>query len=145
MAKISQQVKLRLSMAGEFGVASELLKRGYDASVTYGNAKAVDVICFDSAAQHYKTIEVKTTHNKTVVTGFFQKYGDRSLPHPDYWVVVYIDNNNISHFYILTHQEMGDLQMERNKMTSWQPCTGCDNVLISSLAAYENDWGKIVI
>ena len=135
MAKISQQVKLRLSMAGEFGVASELLKRGYDVSVTYGNAKAVDVICFDSATQHYKTIEVKTTHNKTVVTGFFQKYGNSTLQHPDYWVVVYIDNNNISHFYILTHQEMGQIQKTRNKMTSWQSCTGCDNVLVSSHSA----------
>ena len=43
MAKI-QVEKLRLSMAGEYSVCAELLKRGHIASITVGNAKAVDSI-----------------------------------------------------------------------------------------------------
>ena len=43
MAKILVE-KLLLGMAGEYSVCAELLKRGHIASITVGNAKAVDII-----------------------------------------------------------------------------------------------------
>ena len=43
MAK-SQAEKQRLSMEGEYCACAELLKRGHNASITMGNAKAVDII-----------------------------------------------------------------------------------------------------
>ena len=43
MAK-NQGEKLRLGMAGEYSVCADLLKRGHNASITMGNAKAVDII-----------------------------------------------------------------------------------------------------
>ena len=74
MAK-NQLGKQLLGMAGEYSVCAELLKRGHNASVTMGNAKAVDIVVFQQD-NTYRRIEVKTSRNKRFVTGFFQKYYD---------------------------------------------------------------------
>lgn len=131
-------------MAGEYGVCAELSKRGYDVSLTFGNAKAVDIFVHLSNGS-YKRIEVKTTMSERFVTGFFQKYYDLSSNnHPDFWVLVYIDKGLSSHYYILSHQEMGNVQMKRNGMTSWaQVGNGCDNVSRCSVVGYEDKWTKI--
>lgn len=135
--------KLRLSVAGEYGVCSELSKRGFDVSLTFGNAKAVDIfVHLDDGS--FKRIEVKTTRSNKFVTGFFQKYYDRTRnDHPDFWVLVYIDADNESHYYILTHEEMGNIQMIPNKMTEWKRIDGCDNVKRSLVECYENRWSLI--
>lgn len=143
MAKL-QIEKYRLSMAGEFGVCSELYKRGYDALITLGNKKAVDVYTVTSNNRQIR-IEVKTSRNAKIVTGFFQKYASPSQnPHPDFWVLVYIDKNDVSHYYVLSHQEMAAEQMRRNGMSQWAHIAkGVDNVLVKDLSNYENAWDKI--
>ena len=73
-----------------------------------------------------------------------QKYGDKtSNNHPDYWVLVYIDKNGQSHFYVLTHEELGEIQMKRNGMTEWEKHDGCDNVLLRDIKHCEDRWDKI--
>lgn len=136
--------RYNIGMAGEFGVCSELYKRGYDASITLGNKKAVDIYVA-IANDRYISIEVKTSRNTKIVTGFFQKYANpNQIPHPDYWVLVYIDKNNMSHYYVLSHQEMAAEQMRRNGMSQWAHVQkGVDNVLVKDLSNYENAWNKI--
>ena len=140
--KKSAMVKTRLGMAGEYAVASELLRRGKDVSLTLGNAKAVDVFVYNLNSD-FQTIEVKTSKSKRFVTNFFQKYPTPSTPHPDFWVIVYIDNNNVSNFFVLTHQEMADVQMQRNNMTSWAHVNGVDNVTLKDILPYKDQWSKI--
>lgn len=136
--------RYNIGMAGEFGVCSELYKRGYNASITLGNKKAVDIYVA-IADDRYISIEVKTSRNTKIVTGFFQKYtSPNQIPHPDYWVLVYIDKNNMSHYYVLSHQEMAAEQMRRNGMSQWAHVqNGVDNVLVRDLSNYENAWDKI--
>lgn len=141
MAKI-QMDKQRLGMAGEYSVCAELLKRGYNASITMGNAKAVDIVVF-LQDNTYRRIEVKTSRNKRFVTGFFQKYYDKSRIHPDLWIYVHIDAKNISHYYILTHEEMGEVQMKRNEMDNREKIEGCDNVLLCDLEPFKDKWDII--
>ena len=142
MTKI-QMDKQQLGMAGEYSVCAELLKRGYNASITMGNAKAVDIVVF-LQDQTYRRREVKTSRNKRFVTGFFQKYYDKTQTyHPDFWVLVYIDDENNSHFYVLTHEEMGDVQMKRNEMDTWEQINGCDNVLLRDIESFIDKWEKI--
>lgn len=141
MAKI-QSDKQRLGMAGEYSVCAELLKR-YDVSLTMGNAKAVDIVVF-LQDQTYRGIEVKTSRDKRFVTGFFQKYYDRTKSlHPDFWVLVHIDEDYKSHYYILTHEEMGNAQMKRNEMDTWERIVGCDNVLLKDIEQFEDRWENI--
>ena len=141
MAKTAKD-KYRLSMAGEYGVCAELSKRGFDVSITLGNAKATDIIIFLND-DSYKRIEVKTSRSNRYVTGFFQKYYDKSRTHPDFWVFVHIDTANNSNYYILTHEKMGEVQMKRNNMKNWEKIEGCDNVLLSALRPFKDQWNKI--
>ena len=141
MAKKQTIDKYMLGLSGEYAVCSELLRRGKLASVTMGNAKATDIIVTNPTSGKYIKIEVKTSQTKKFVTNFFKKYYDINMPHPDIWVLVYIDAaTNATRYFILTHQELGDIQMVRNKISSWQYSKGCDNVLLKEVAAYENRW-----
>ncbi len=47
-------------LAGEFFVLAELLKRGYQASFTLGNAKTVDIFSSDHKTGKTVRIQVKT-------------------------------------------------------------------------------------
>ena len=142
MAKSSTE-KYKLSMAGEYGVCAELSKRGFDASITFGNMKATDIVVV--IGTELRRIEVKTTRSTKFVTNFFQKkYFNPSQSHPDYWVLVHVDSNNYSRYFVLTHQEMGNIQMQRNGMASWKQNTkGVDNVLLKHVSQFENQWNKI--
>lgn len=143
-----QMDKIRLSLAGEYGVASELLKRGFDVNITIGHAKAMDILVSNvsEGQRGFKSIEVKTSRNKKFVTNFFQKYITFGTPHPDFWVIVHIDKTELSHYYILTHEEMAKVQMAQNKMSSWHAVpNGCDNVLLSQINMYENKWDSIIL
>lgn len=134
-------------MTGEYGVCAELCKRGFDASITFGNMKATDIIIL-MPDKTYRRIEVKTSRKTRFVTGFFQKYFDITQnDHPDYWVLVHIapsaENDEMLNYYILTHQEMGDVQMKRNNMPHWQYVKGCDNVLLKHILLSKDQWSKI--
>jgi hypothetical protein len=51
-------------MAGEFLTVGKLFKRGYQASVTLGNAKAVDVFVYNSETDKSFNVQVKTLRQK---------------------------------------------------------------------------------
>jgi hypothetical protein len=46
-------------LAGEFFVAAELLKHGLQTSVTFGNAKAIDLVAINSRTGKTCTVQVK--------------------------------------------------------------------------------------
>ena len=52
-------------LAGEFFVAAELLKRGLQTSVTFGAAKAIDFLAYNSATGRTFTVQVKALRKKT--------------------------------------------------------------------------------
>ncbi|MGH7793106.1 MAG: hypothetical protein ACREOB_12405, partial [Thermodesulfobacteriota bacterium] len=47
------------SLAGEFFVAAELLKRGLQTSVTFGNAKAIDLLTINPTTGRSFSVQVK--------------------------------------------------------------------------------------
>ena len=138
-----QEEKHFLNLSGEYGVCSELSKRGINSSITYGNHKAADILVVNPNTRKTLSIEVKTTKSNRIVTGFFQKYPTPETNYPDFWVIVYINKENFSSYYILSHNEMAQVQMERNSMSTWGPVKGVDNVLLDSIRIFENDWIKI--
>jgi hypothetical protein len=52
------------SMAGEFLTVGKLFKRGYQASVTLGNAKAIDIFIFNPKSKKMFSVQVKTQRRK---------------------------------------------------------------------------------
>ena len=51
-------------MAGEFLTVGKLFKRGYQASVTFGNAKSVDVLVYNPSNDKSYIVQVKTLRQK---------------------------------------------------------------------------------
>lgn len=52
------------AMAGEFLTAGKLFKKGYQVSVTLGNAKAIDIFIFNPATKKKFSVQVKTQRRK---------------------------------------------------------------------------------
>jgi len=51
-------------MAGQFLTVGKLFKRGYQASVTLGNAKAVDILVYNPGIDKSFNVQVKTLRKK---------------------------------------------------------------------------------
>jgi len=51
-------------LAGELFVAAELLKRGLQTSITFGNAKQIDLLAHNPRTGHNFTIQVKSLRHK---------------------------------------------------------------------------------
>jgi hypothetical protein len=74
MARISRN---SVSLAGEFAALSQLMVRGYVASMTLGNTKAVDVLVFDPETKQSYQVEVKTnfqSRNSPTNSRLFGRY-----------------------------------------------------------------------
>jgi hypothetical protein len=56
--------KNSVALAGEFAVLSQLAIRGYDASLTLGNTKNIDILVFDPMTKKAYQVEVKTNHER---------------------------------------------------------------------------------
>jgi hypothetical protein len=139
-----------IGLAGEMRVASEFLKKGYEASITFGNSKATDIVVF-GMHNRFIRVEVKTSKNqKNFVTGYYPKYTDTLSKHPDIWVF-YLPhkqgNSNGDRFFILTHEEVAELQLIVNKGNKTEKGKGCDNIPLSLLENYkekfEERWGVV--
>jgi hypothetical protein len=61
------------ALAGEFFVAAELLKRGLQTSLTFGNAKSIDLLAHNPAIDHTFPVQVKALRK----TNFFLISRDR--------------------------------------------------------------------
>ena len=109
-----QRDKNSVSLAGEFAVLSQLALRNYDANMTLGHTKGVDILVSDPAKRMYR-LEVKTTlqsrkkgASKSKVHGIFldswmmsrkhENVDDRSL---FYCFVIIVEPENRFRFFIV--------------------------------------------
>jgi hypothetical protein len=145
--------KYHLNLAGEYRVAAELLKRGIFATITYGNKKGADIYAIGAESRKTAVIEVKASNSQRFVTGFYQKYREELVPHPDFWVLYRFGmESGEEEFFVLTHAEMAHAQGERNspgQRLTWvehamRVSKGVDNVLATALTAHRDRWDKIV-
>src|SRR5207302_4854309 len=98
--------KYFLNLAGEYRVASELLKRGIFATITYGNQKGADIYAIGTN-RRAAVIDVKASNSNRFVTSFYQKYKDELFPHPTFWVLYSLRNirSEVSErFFVMSHE-----------------------------------------
>jgi len=142
--------KYRIGLAGEYQVASMLLRLGYNTSITLGNMKATDIVVLGESNRYLK-VEVKTSRDpKKFLTGFFQKYSEPSKLHPDVWVLhlprEYSDVCS-DVFYVLKHEDVRRLQLEVNNGHQPKKGKGCDQITVQLLeekgANYRDNWDII--
>ena len=58
--------KVMVAIAGEFSVLSQLALHGYNANMTLGNTKSVDVLALNPKTNKMYQIEVKTNYKKSM-------------------------------------------------------------------------------
>lgn len=138
-------LKEMIGLAGEMRVCAELLKKGYMAAITHGNAKATDIL-ITGPANRFLRVEVKTSKNgKNFVTSYFPKYADLERTHPDLWVF-YLPNKKLSadgdRFFLATHEQVERIQLIVNKGCRTEKGQGCDNIPLKELLKHdlEDKW-----
>jgi len=62
--KTKNQDQQLTGMAGEFLTVGKLFKRGYQAAVTFGNAKAIDVLVYNPGNDKSYNVQVKALRQK---------------------------------------------------------------------------------
>lgn len=137
-----------IGLMGETRTCAELLKKGYMASITHGNAKATDIL-ITGKWNRFLRVEVKTSANgRNFVTGFFPKYTDPKKAHPDVWIFYLPDkefSTNGDRFFIATHEQVEVIQLEVNKGNRTLSGKGCDNIPLKLLLQkdIEDNWNVI--
>jgi len=89
-------------MAGEFLTVGKLFKRGYQASVTFGNAKSVDVLVYNPETERNFCVQVKTLRHKNC----FLISKDRIIPDHIYVFIILNNWGEQEEFYILHGEEI---------------------------------------
>jgi hypothetical protein len=146
LVESKQEQKYMLSLAGEFLVAGELLRRNMTAAVTYGNAKRADVLAVSGRSA--VPIEVKTTREPKWVIGSKVPEADNSI-----WVLVYLPQNDTEppEFFVLRGDELHTIlkpkvleweKLNRDK-EFWSEPRAVWSVLRQQVKACKGAWNKI--
>lgn len=120
-------------LAGEFLAAGELSRRGYQVSITFGNAKAVDIFV-EAGSKLYK-VEAKAIRSKTN-----WPIKNNNIQNDVKYIFVYlgsekaINENNNSEYYLLTGKEI----KSKNLVQTWGG--GREGITYQSLAKYKDKW-----
>jgi hypothetical protein len=89
-------------MAGEFLTVGKLFKRGYQASVTFGNAKAVDILVYNSEIDKTFNVQVKTLRKKNC----FPMRKESINPNHIYVFIILYSFNESEDFFIVPGREI---------------------------------------
>jgi hypothetical protein len=106
--------KNSVSIAGEFAVLSQLALRGYDANLTLGNTKSVDILASEPETGRMFRLEVKTRYNnkpsksKLFGNGFTWVMGEKheTINNPNLFycfVNIEKDANTFTFFIVPSH------------------------------------------
>lgn len=114
--------KNSLALAGEFAVLSELALRGYDANMTLGHTKGVDILVSDPKKNKMFKLEVKTTYRdgkkEWTTSKIFEKFLDQWMmskkhesirdPRLFYCFALYLKRKSAFQFYIVPSKIVAD-------------------------------------
>ena len=89
-------------MAGEFFTVGKLFKRGYQASVTFGNAKAIDVLVYNPITDKSHIVQVKTLRQKNC---FLIKKENLKSEHIYVFIILH-DFEQPEEYFIIPGQEI---------------------------------------
>jgi hypothetical protein len=116
-------------LAGELFVAGELLKRGLQTSITFGNAKQIDLLAHNSRTGQNFTIQVKTLRVKY--------YFPIRLIQPDHVYVFVVLNKpgEAVQYFIVTGKRLVD---EPDRFDYQDP--KFPGIYAKALAEFESAW-----
>ena len=103
-----------VALAGEFAVLSRLALLGYDANMTLGRTKSVDILVSDPRTNRFFQLEVKTnldTHKRPPVSKLFGRFlsawimheKHESISRPELWycfVTIGLESKHVRYFVV---------------------------------------------
>lgn len=120
-------------LAGEFFVAAELLKRDIQTSITFGNAKAIDLFAYNPTSEKSFIVQVKTLRTKN----FYPIKFDRIHPKYIYVFVLLNKPGEPVQYFIVPGQEIISHPDKFGKDIK-DPIFPCTHP--KHLVEYENNW-----
>ena len=90
-----------VGIAGEYFVMAELTRRGYVASLTSKNTKAIDLLVSDKAGNRVAAIQVKTCDNPKQVKWKMSNSAEECVSKNLYYVFVNMNGGNEPSYYIV--------------------------------------------
>jgi len=120
-------------LAGELFAAAELLKRGLQASVTFGNAKAIDLFAFNPETGRTFTVEVKASRKKN----YFPIAHSKVDPlHTYIFVLLNKPGQAVQYFIAPDHI----LSHEPERFTKWFLNPKFPDIHSNALSEFEDAW-----
>lgn len=120
-------------LAGELFAAAELLKRGLQTSVTFGNAKAIDLFAFNPETGRTFTVQVKTSRKKN----YFPISHHKVHPQHIYIFVLLNKPGQAVQYFIVPGQILAH---EPERFTKWFLDPKFPGIHPNSLAEFEEAW-----
>lgn len=159
--------KNQISLAGEFAVLSQLALRGFDASLTLGNTKGVDILVLNPSNNKMFKVEVKTSErnkpstdsllgksyywimdkkHETTITDLFYCFVNlnQKSNHFDYFIV---PSKIVAKYILESHQYYLKKKPENKNGAMRKFCLGFNNeaypIETPITEKYENNWGLL--
>ncbi len=121
-------------LAGELFVAAELLKRNLQTSITFGNAKAIDLLAYNPETGRNFNVQVKAIRKKNV---FPIAHNKITRAHVYVFVVLNEPGESVQYF-VVPGAVLAD---EPERFTKWFKDPKFPGFKWSVLKEFENAWG----
>ena len=112
-----------IGIAGEYFVAAELTRRGFVASLTGKNTKAIDILASNKDGSKSVAIQVKTCNNakndKWIMTNSVEKIYSDNL----FYVLVNINEGKMPSYFIMPSTFLAN--KIKNEYEKWLSSPGC--------------------
>lgn len=121
-------------LAGEFFVAAELLKRDIQTSVTFGNAKSIDLLAHRSDLDQTFIVQVKSLR----AGGDYFPIGREKINRSHIYVFVLLNKPGTQvRYFVVPGSELCD---RRDKVGAWLDDPKMPGIRSRDLAEFENNW-----
>lgn len=123
-------------LAGEFFVAAELLKRGLQTSVTFGNAKAIDLLAHNPRTGRNFTVQVKALRKPN-----FFLLGHKAVRPSDIYVFVLLGGpeDNVK-YYIIPGRVLHDSPERFSRYFVEEKMPGIHSSFLGRSGEFMNAW-----
>ncbi|MFA7292155.1 MAG: hypothetical protein WC023_07880 [Rhodocyclaceae bacterium] len=120
-------------LAGELFVAAELLKRGLQTSVTFGNAKSIDLLAYNPDTKRSFTVQVKSVRTRNAFPISHERVGENHT-----YVFVILNKPDIPVRYFIVPGSL--LANEPDRFTKWFIDPKFPGIPPAALESFENGW-----
>lgn len=125
------------AMAGEFLTLGKLFKREYQASITLGNAKSIDVLVFNPITGRNFNVQVKTLRKKN----YFPIRKEDIIPEHIYVFIVLNTFEQEEEYFIIKGETIGhDLNKFFGTSYTREKDSTFPGIYYKPLQAYKNNW-----